>query len=79
MEMNTPFTIKLDVRQRESYMSAICSDVPGLHLIGDTVEAIYQIAPRAITHLIRANQQLIVRVDQVADTAEFCITEINPT
>ena len=50
------FVVKLDVRDRGSYLSALCGDVPGLHGAGKTAEALRTSAMRAIKDLYKRNQ-----------------------
>lgn len=69
------FVVKLDVRDRGSYLSAVSADVPGLHLVDATREGLRQRAMKAIPHLLRKNRHLEVqKVAPTDDLSELRIT-----
>lgn len=68
-----PFTVKLDVRDRGDYLSAICAAVPGLHVYGQDLEAVRQSALRAIPRLMASNRRLKVSVSPTDDLTEIRI------
>lgn len=56
------FEVHLNVRQRSGYLSAVCPEVPGLHVIGQDPEQVRQSAMRAVTELSKRNAGISVRV-----------------
>jgi hypothetical protein len=67
----TVFTVRLDVRQRSSYLSARCADVPGLHITGADAEDLRRRAMPAIKHLLMRNRHLDVEVSPTDDLSEL--------
>jgi hypothetical protein len=59
--MPAPFLVKLDVRMFDGAFSAVSEDLPGLHVRGETTEAVRQKAIDAIKALYWFNEK--VRVD----------------
>ena len=74
--MQNTFTVKLEVRQRPGYISAICPSIPGLHVCGETTEAVRQSAMRAIKTLLRVNQEREVVVSPTDDWSEFRVKTV---
>jgi hypothetical protein len=69
------FTVKLDVRDRGTYLSAVCADVPGLHLVDSTREGLRHRAMKAVPLLLKKNRQLEVqKVAPTDDLSELRIT-----
>ncbi len=65
------FTVKLNVRDRGNYLSAICADVPGLHVAGPDAFVIRERAMRAIKDLYKRNRGQDVEVFPTDDVAEL--------
>lgn len=74
--MQDTFTVKLEVRKRPGYLSAVCAELPGLHVCGDTAEAVGMSAMRAIKTLYRVNFDREVTVTQTGEWSEFQVTTI---
>jgi predicted RNase H-like HicB family nuclease len=75
MQVAAPFLVKLDMRRLDGCLSAVCDDVPGLHVRGDTAEAVRQEAARAIQALYWFNDK--VRVD-VGLTDDLTVLRVQP-
>lgn len=69
--MQSAFIVRLNVRDRGEYLSAICDQVPGLHVYGKTMEAVRQSAMRAIPRLMATNRKMSVTVAPTDDLAEI--------
>lgn len=67
--MQQTFDVHLNVRQRQGYLSAICAEVPGLHVIGHDAEQVRQSAMRAVAELSQRNAGVRVRVSPTDDLA----------
>ena len=65
------FTVRLDVRQRSSYLSARCAAVPGLHITGADPEDLRRRAMVAVKHLMLCNRRLNVEVSPTDDLSEL--------
>ena len=74
--MPEPFVVRLDVRNRGALLSAICADVPGLHVYGMTLEAVRQSAIKAIPTLMKANRQMTVAAYPTDELSEIRIKPI---
>lgn len=70
------FIAHLEIRQHSNYLSAICSEVPGLHLIDATLEGLHHRALTAIPVLLKANRHMNVKVAPTDDMFRIRITEI---
>lgn len=69
------FIIKLDVRERAGYLSAVCRDVPGLHLVDATRDGLRKRALKAVPELLRRNRKLVnVKASPTDDLAEIRVT-----
>lgn len=69
------FQVKLDLRRQDGYLSAVSDDVPGLHVCGDTADAVRLKAAGAIRALYRFNNQMEV---DVALTDDPTVLEVRP-
>ena len=69
--MPSTFLVKLNVRSRGDFLSAVCADVPGLHIYGKTPDAIRRSAMAAIPRLLKANRQMTVEVFPTDDLTEI--------
>ena len=69
--MSQTFIVRLDVRDRGSYLSARCKDVPGLHVAGKTAEAIRSSAMKAVKDLYKRNKGEDVEVFPTDDLSEL--------
>lgn len=69
------FTVKLDVRDRGDVLSAVCRDVPGLHVYGATLEAVRQRAMRAIPQLFEKNKHVSV---EALPTDDLTVIRVRP-
>lgn len=67
--MQNTIEVRLNVRQREGYLSANCPDVPGLHVRGETPEAVRTVAMRAVEDLFQRNAGARVKVTPTDDLA----------
>ena len=70
------YIVRLNVRQRGEYMSAICADVPGLHIYGKSMESLRRSAMAAIPRLLKSNKHLDVEVSPTDDLAEIRIRPV---
>lgn len=64
--MPDPIEVHLNVRQRSTYISASCHEVPGLHVVAADHQAIQLVAIQALVDLFLRNhgQQVeVVRTD----------------
>ena len=66
-----PFTIKLEVHQRSTYLSARCADVPGLHITGADLEDLRQRAMPAVKRLLLANRHIDADILPTDELTEF--------
>ena len=70
--MQEPFTIRLDVSRRPGGMFyARCSQVPGLHIVGEDMGALQQTAVIAVKDLFKRNRGLDVDVTPRENLAEL--------
>lgn len=70
--MQEPFTIRLEVRRRPGgTFYAKCSQVPGLHIVGDDMSALQQTAAVAVKDLFKRNRGIDVDVVAREDLAEL--------
>lgn len=60
--MSSTHTVTLNVRQRSTYLSAMCPDVPGLHVVGSTREELRRSAILGIKTLYKRNRGMDVEV-----------------
>lgn len=74
--MPQTFIVKLNVRQRPGYLSAVCADVPGLHIVDATLEGIRQRALKAVPVLLKANKHINVKVAPMDDLTEIRVTQV---
>jgi hypothetical protein len=66
--------VKLNVRDRGAYLSAISADVPGLHIVGPTPEAIRETAMKAVKTLLKANRKM--EVLEVLPTDDLSVLKV---
>lgn len=69
--MTEPFVVRLQVRNRGDFLSAVCADVPGLHTYGKSLEAVRRSAMDVIPRLLKANRQMNVSVSPMDDLTEI--------
>ncbi len=69
------FQVKLDLRRQDGYLSAVSDDMPGLHVCGETAEAVRVKAADAIRALYRFNSKLDV---DVAATDDPTVLRVRP-
>lgn len=74
--MSGAFIVKLTVRERGEYLSAVSADVPGLHVYGKSAEDVRQSAMRAIPRLLRVNRQMQVTVSPTDDLSEIRVKPV---
>jgi hypothetical protein len=67
------FVVRLQIRGRGDYLSAVCEDVPGLHVYGKSVADVRDRAASAIPRLMRANRKLSVTVAPTQDETELLL------
>lgn len=64
-----PIEVRLNVRQRSTYLSASCPEVPGLHVVGADQHEIRAVAMRAVKDLFWRNRAQRVEVMPTDDLA----------
>jgi len=72
--MSQTFTVKLEVRDRGDRLSAICADVPGLHIYGKTREAVRTSAIKAVKRLLESNRGM--KVVEVSPTDDLSVLRV---
>ena len=65
--MPVPLIVKLDIRRFDGLLSAVCDEVPGLHVRGETTEVVCQKAIGAIKALYWFNERVHVEVGSTDD------------
>lgn len=78
MAGSAAFEVRLQVRDRGSYLSAICPDVPGLHVVDATREGLRQRAMRAVPRLLKDNRHMNVTVAPTDDLTVLRVTPCSP-
>jgi predicted RNase H-like HicB family nuclease len=73
--MASDLLVKLDVRQHDGCWSAVSEDMHGLHVRGESVEAVRQRAMWAIQALCRFNNQADV---EVSPTEHQLVLRVRP-
>jgi len=75
--MSAPLLVKLSVRRFDGSLSAVCDDVPGLHVRGETTEVLRQKAIGAIKALYWFNEQVHVDIGLTDDPTVLQIRPLN--
>jgi hypothetical protein len=68
------FTVKLDVRDRGDRLSAICADVPGLHIYGHSLTDVRARAMKAVKYLLERNRGM--KVADVSPTDDMTVLRV---
>lgn len=66
MSAEASLVVRIELRNRGSYFSAKSPNLPGLHVCGETVEAVRESAITAIKYLFKHNKKMDVEVLPVA-------------